>query len=144
MKELYAGLSCAEYSPYITWRVCTKCKLERDFEDFALDSSRTSGMSSHCKYCKRIAKRLHHNKYPHKQIALNANRRAQKIQATPRWYNFKEVDVIYKEARSLGEDYHVDHIVPLQGKLVCGLHCKDNLQILTAVDNLKKSNKHVS
>jgi len=133
-----------EYSPYVTWKQCTKCKIEREFEDFPQDKGRLDGMSSHCKYCKSKYKRLHHKRYPHRQIALNAARRAQKIQATPKWYNSKEVTVVYKEARALGKGYHVDHIVPLNGELVCGLHCKDNLQILTAVDNLKKSNKHDS
>lgn len=40
-----------------------------------------------------------------------------------------------------GIPHHVDHIIPLQGENICGLHIPENLQILKATDNRKKGNK---
>ena len=65
-----------------------------------------------------------------------------KLQATPHWANQEVIKQIYKEATEKG--MHVDHIVPLNNPLVCGLHCEFNLQILPATENLRKSNKFTS
>ena len=62
-----------------------------------------------------------------------------KIQ-TPSWANREKMNSIYKEARILGLE--VDHILPLQGKTVCGLHVETNLQLLTKTENLKKGNRY--
>lgn len=67
-----------------------------------------------------------------------------KIFATPPWAKRDEMQKIYQDAanmRKLGMDVHVDHIIPLQGKLVSGLHCTENLRIIYAALNLKKGNK---
>lgn len=73
-----------------------------------------------------------------------ANRRALKRNACPAWANKTLIKEIYKTAKlriAAGEDVHVDHIIPLAGKDVCGLHVHLNLQIITSDQNLKKSNK---
>ena len=78
-------------------------------------------------------------------VARNAERRARKLLATVKWANKSKIKTFYLEAvkmtQETGEKYHVDHIVPLINKLVCGLHCEQNLQILTAKDNVAKSNR---
>lgn len=76
--------------------------------------------------------------------AGNAKRRVALIQAT-RKYDYgdqEELDIISFYEKT-PEGYHVDHIVPLQHPLVCGLHCLANLQYLTIQENLSKGNKFV-
>jgi hypothetical protein len=74
---------------------------------------------------------------PRRRMAV-AKRRAFKLKATPKFANLQKIKEIYMNC-PVG--YHVDHIVPLQGKNVCGLHVEWNLQYLTPYDNKSKSNK---
>jgi hypothetical protein len=70
--------------------------------------------------------------------------RASKMCATPPWADQDMIADLYKRASKLSCDeikYHVDHIVPLQSDVVCGLHCEANLQLLLASDNISKSNR---
>jgi 5-methylcytosine-specific restriction endonuclease McrA len=69
---------------------------------------------------------------------LAASRRANKLKATPFWADKQILKEVYDEC-PVG--MVVDHIVPLQGKIVCGLHVPWNLQYLTQSENSKKSNK---
>ena len=77
----------------------------------------------------------------HKRAAAQMARQARKIQATPPWLNDAHnewFDCIYQAAMNTG--VHVDHIVPLNNKAVCGLHVPWNLQLMTQSANSKKSN----
>lgn len=74
-----------------------------------------------------------------------ARRRAAELQAIPAWADFDRIAKIYelaKQLRELGCEVHVDHIVPLQSPLVCGLHVHDNLRVILATDNASKANRH--
>lgn len=64
--------------------------------------------------------------------------RARKLKATPKWANLKRIKEIYENCP---KGHHVDHIIPLKGKEICGLHIETNLQYLPAKENLKKGNK---
>lgn len=90
----------------------------------------------------RIRQWQQHN--PDKVNAIIAKRRARKMQATPAWADEETIDSMYKLAmlfNRTGINLHVDHVVPLQSDLVCGLHCEANLQLLPASDNQSKGNR---
>jgi hypothetical protein len=84
-------------------------------------------------------------KNPALRAASTAKRRALKKQATPVWANYEVIKAIYLLSKIFsnwtGVKYHVDHIVPINSSLVCGLHVEHNLQILIGKDNITKSNK---
>lgn len=66
-------------------------------------------------------------------------------QALPPWANIKAIADIYRTcteiSKNTGVKHHVDHIVPLKGKTVCGLHVENNLRVITAEENFSKSAK---
>jgi len=85
----------------------------------------------------------------HKFRSHWAKRRASLREATPSWLteeHHKQIQDIYQHARDCelvsGEKYHVDHIIPLQGENISGLHVPWNLQVLPADINIAKSNSH--
>jgi len=80
---------------------------------------------------------------------LHAKRRAIKMSATPKWLSEEDYKLIadyYIMAKDLEKVFpwkqHVDHIIPLQGKNVCGLHTPNNLQILSVWQNQSKNNRY--
>ena len=82
---------------------------------------------------------------------LTSFRRRRFRDATPPWLTRKqksEIRQLYQIAitmsKTTGEQYVVDHIVPLQSHEVCGLHVPWNLRVITQEENLKKSNKLVA
>ena len=87
-----------------------------------------------------------HNANPEIAKIARLKRRLSEKQAIPSWYESQrdKIHTIYKKRDELsklwGIELHVDHIIPLRGKLVSGLHCWDNLQLLEASINLSKSN----
>lgn len=74
-----------------------------------------------------------------------ATRRARKIKATVAWANKFFIAEAYALARlrtkTTGVVWHVDHIIPLKGKIVCGLHVEHNMMVIPATTNRAKGNK---
>lgn len=75
------------------------------------------------------------------RLHLSRMRELSKINATPKWLSKAQVEEIKNFYLQRPDGYHVDHIVPLKGKNVSGLHVPWNLQYLPALENIKKRNK---
>lgn len=155
-------------------KICSKCKIESD--NFGPDKRRKNGLQSQCRLCMKIGKGLSNIKYkqkirkasrlrykaniqwyhdyekrPERRISKatrEANRRAMKLQATPKWLTKNQIEHIkayYETAEMLSKlwniDMEVDHIVPLKGVNVCGLHVPWNLQIMVGTANRIKGNR---
>lgn len=152
-------------------KTCNNCRHAKPESEFSKDKSKRDGLQAKCKTClKAISKawsdankerhlkqqaewyknnKQHHYQtgnslrrtYPEKNAAKTAAYKAAKLQATPPWANMKLIEGIYKLAAKLGLE--VDHIHPLQGENICGLHIHYNLQLMTKSHNRKKGNKLV-
>lgn len=90
----------------------------------------------------------HYEKTKHKKFAWQALARAAKRNAVPKWVSKElkqEIQKFYIEARAktkeTGINYEVDHIVPLMGENVCGLHVPWNLRVITRFENRSKANR---
>jgi hypothetical protein len=120
-------------------RWCSKCSTIKHENEFYYNESKQDGLSDLCKECNKQSRIDCYNKNPQKEIMNNTIRKQAKENQTPKWVDEKELVDFYKNRP---EGYHVDHIIPIKGKLVSGLHCIENLQYLPAKENLSKNNKY--
>lgn len=129
---------------------CPKCSLFKSLDTFYNDAK---GKASWCKECtnirtelarpkfiiqNRLRSKKHYLNNKHDYIFKSSERRRLLYQAMPLWANLAKIKEIYS---SCPKGFHVDHIIPLQGALVCGLHVETNLISIPAKDNLTKGNK---
>jgi RNase P subunit RPR2 len=152
----------------INMKRCSKCTEIKPTKEFSVNAKEPDGLRTQCRVCtsgswkayyainqedmcKRTQEYYQANKGRRQEYnkayyeantdyydAHNAVRRARELDAAVAWADIEEIDRIYANKPA---GYHVDHIIPLQGKLVCGLHVEHNLQYLTKEANLAKSNK---
>jgi hypothetical protein len=130
---------------------CTTCSTIKSFDSFNNNATRAGNKGSRCRDCdknyyndnaeKIKERRKDYRCNARKEInSRTAKRRAAKLNRTPAWANQEKIQEIYK---TCPDGHHVDHIVPLQGENVSGLHVHENLQHLPAAENLSKGNTYV-
>ena len=138
---------------------CRNCKRQQDREYAARNREAAKKRASEWYYNNYTYAREKQNQYSKtwskenldKKCSYENKRRAMKLNATPSWLSKEqeaEIQDIYEMAKELEKVFpwkqHVDHIAPLKGKTVCGLHVPWNLQILSVTENLKKGNRFVA
>ena len=133
-------------------KCCNTCREILSHSKFTVDKSMFDGLDSSCSVCKRTINKSYYDnnkdryhkvyidEHRAEYIARNAYRRAAKTQATPSWADLDKIKQIYK---TCPEGSHVDHEYPLISDWVCGLHVHQNLQHLTAEENMRKGNRRI-
>lgn len=135
---------------FIEHKKCSSCFKVLSYTEYHKDAWNTRGINSTCKDCRVLENALQYKKESTKEAhqrsyiknkgiikARNAAYRAARSYREVPWANKIALALIYKNCP---EGYHVDHIIPLKGELVSGLHVPENLQYLSALDNIIKSN----
>lgn len=129
----------------VSEKTCSTCRETKLSSLFSRNASRPDGLSSQCKHCKNVQYKRNH------RGAVNENhsiRKAHVKRATPSWVDRSEIRQFYiaaaNETLRTGVSHHVDHIEPIQGFDVSGLHVPWNLQVVTASYNCAKSNRRIN
>jgi 5-methylcytosine-specific restriction endonuclease McrA len=127
---------------------CYNCKTTKPKSEFGPNKSQPDSLKSECILCNRKLKAKWKKENPDKVNAQKARRRAAKLNRMLKWgkeYLKPEIDNWYRRAKLatifMEEQYEVDHIEPLQGKNVSGLHVPWNLTLLTQSENASKGNR---
>lgn len=175
---------------------CTKCKSEKNLDEYNVSPRNRGGFSTWCKQCTRDNSRkhyeanksdynkkniewvrnnhekalIHSRKYAakaevkeyrkqwaqenrgrvlaaHRRWVERAGRSSQMRDRRVQWADSNMIETFYRAAKAMDffnpcESHEVDHVIPLRGKTVSGLHVQNNLQILTKSENASKGNRY--
>jgi hypothetical protein len=123
-------------------KTCSACGLTKASDLFPRNAARPDGLGSNCKHCKNVEYKRRNRGAVNESHAI---RKAHVKRATPSWVDRDEIRGFYAAAAEqtirTGVSHHVDHIEPIQGVDVSGLHVPWNLQVVTASYNCAKSNR---
>lgn len=127
---------------YVQSGSCWECERERAVRRNAdpIERARQRGRGRIPREKRVEYERAYRARHPDRCKANYGAKRAAKKVARAPWANHRKLTAIYREARLTG--MQVDHVVPLQHRLVCGLHWEGNLQLLPASENARKGNRH--
>lgn len=132
---------------FVSTRNCVECNRERgrisNMTEQQLEVKRATARVEYWKdpsvsrerVC--LAGQRHYERYPKRALANTRLQQIQKQQRTPKWADLKAIRAFYEACPN---GYEVDHIIPLKGKNVSGLHVLNNLQYLTQKENRSKGN----
>lgn len=130
---------------------CSSCQKELSLLSFHKDRSRKDGYDNKCKSCTTSKNKEWTKKNKGLSLAKSRLKEIKKMSGNrvPNWLTPSDIlamKCIYQVAamRNANSDirWSVDHVIPLNGKTVCGLHVPSNLQIIPLSENLSKRNKY--
>lgn len=138
--------SHADRRVYCSRRCALDCETTKELRRALFSGERNPGWRGGIvRYHVSASGRLYGRTAPHLENEKSIRRKRARHRATPSWGNRQKVLEIYEQARKISEltgvQHHVDHIVPLTSKRVCGLHNEFNLRVIPAADNLRKHNR---
>lgn len=129
-----------EYRAHIKAKVARSAARNRETQRAKYNRWRAANPGKAKEHAKR-----YRDANPGKILAWVATRKMRKMQATPPWARPSDFEPFYAEARRKSREtgiiHHVDHIIPIRGRKVCGLHVPWNLQVITGAENMSKHNK---